>query len=738
MAPVPQRLVNIEDAITLVMDHVSDPMLVVGEQGEIVHASLSFMQILGVPREVCYGANLRDFVHGEDASKLSAVMEKVLHEQGNDRTPVLVLRLRHYDHAYRFVTFKLRVVPALDSDNLLQFVFFAAITEPGSRERFIIPQQRVLKAVLGGQSIKQVLTVIIDTLEELFPDCIPSALLLDEDGTTLVHGVSSVQLPREFIETVNGVEIGLNAGTFGRAVFLKTLVVSDDIETDPNWIRYRADANRAGLRACYALPIFTDFNQVVGTFVVYYKNNRAPSPDEIESLETYSQFASLAFSRHENVVKLDGIVNKDPLTGLPNRQYFLYHLDASIELFDQVGVLVLDIDRFKWINDTLGHAFGDKVLVEFARRVKTCMTDKMFLARLGGDEFAIVYSDVTSLKDVTDLAEQILRLSDTLVEIGGHSLRVTSGIGTTLFPVSGTDCESLLSSVDTALYAAKHSGRNMYRHYAPGMKVMTYDRLMLERDIQQAIDREEFHLVYQPKFSSSDMKMTGVEALIRWNHPSRGRISPAEFITVAEQAGLISAIDDWVVHKVCEQVRAWKEKGIELPVSVNISQLHFQQPDFVVSIGQTLNEYGVSPSLIDIEITETSLMQVANEDLLAKLSQLRELGLTLSIDDFGIGYSSLNLLRQFPVDYLKIDQSFVRDHGKLDIVRAIIQLGHSLGMRVVAEGVEVPLELDFLRREKCDEIQGYLLSRPLEPEAVRKHVGKSVNIATLSKTRGEQ
>ncbi|MFB5189523.1 EAL domain-containing protein [Alicyclobacillus fastidiosus] len=593
------------------------------------------------------------------------------------------------------------------------------ITSIRHKEKLLLIQKSVSESIAAGDDVEHVLQEITECVGRLFEDCIPCIMLVSESGDALLAAACSDKLSMQYIGALDAVPIDRDAGSYGAAAYHNTPVVVTDIEADPLWQNYRSLARAEGLRACFAVPILSDDHQVVGAFGLYYKTRKQPTVEILEAMKIFSHLAGLAIVRHQHAAKLHALANTDPLTGLPNRRYFMDRLRRAVQAGEQVGLIFLDLDRFKWINDTLGHTFGDKVLLEYVRRVGSCIDKRALFSRLGGDEFAVIVPDVTTEQDVMAVAERVLRLSDKLVHIDGHNLRVTSSIGTYLSPDAECDVEALLSNVDTALYTAKNSGRNNIKRFDPNMKFVTYDRLVMESDIQRAIDEEQFYMVYQPKFHAEEGRITGVEALIRWHHPREMLISPGDFIPVAEQAGLISSVDEWVLREVCRQIKEWDRHGIEIPVSVNISQIHFQQFDFGDRLRRTIEQYGVNAGLIDIEITETALMQHATEEhVFAKLQELRDIGVTVSIDDFGIGHSSLNLLRKFPVDFLKIDQSFVRDHQKPDIVTAIIQLGHSLCMRVVAEGVESEEELDFLTAQGCDEIQGYLLARPMAPEDI--------------------
>jgi diguanylate cyclase (GGDEF)-like protein/PAS domain S-box-containing protein len=422
--------------------------------------------------------------------------------------------------------------------------------------------------------------------------------------------------------------------------------------------------------------------------------------------------------------KLAHLARHDFLTDLPNRMLVNDRIDSAISLAlrhgKQRAVLFLDLDGFKHINDSLGHAVGDKLLQSVAHRLVTCVRGSDTVSRQGGDEFVILLSEIEHGKDAARSAAKILAALAAPHSIGDKELHITASIGISIYPDDGRDAETLIKCADTAMYHAKDKGRNNYQFFTEDMNVRAVERQYLEGNLRRALERREFVLHYQPKVNLESGAITGVEALIRWRHPERGLIAPALFVPIAEDCGMIVPIGRWVLHEACRQAQAWIDEGLApLPVAVNISALEFHSKDFLDGVRAILEETRLDPRYLELELTESVLMRHAGFTAPA-LSELKALGVRLAIDDFGTGYSSLSYLRQFPIDTLKIDQSFVREitTGSFDdtIVSAIIGMGKTLKQRVIAEGVETGEQLAFLQHHHCGEGQGYHFSYPVSAE----------------------
>ncbi|MGZ8869071.1 MAG: putative bifunctional diguanylate cyclase/phosphodiesterase [Thermoanaerobaculia bacterium] len=411
----------------------------------------------------------------------------------------------------------------------------------------------------------------------------------------------------------------------------------------------------------------------------------------------------------------------DALTGLANRRLFQEHLTLALALAQRrrraVAVLFLDLDHFKVVNDSLGHSVGDSMLKEVATRLRSAVRDGDTVARVGGDEFTIVLQDLSDRDDAEIVAKKVLRTIGAPIEVSGHRLYVTASIGITVFPDDGDDAETLLKNADSAMYRAKEEGRNTYHISTVELSRSMQERMTLESGMHGAMERNEFEIWYQPQIDLRGNRIIGMEALLRWKHPSRGTILPAEFISVAEERGFIVVIGDWVLHTACEQVVELQQRGYrDLRVAVNISPRQFREETLVARVESAIEASGIDPKMLELEITEGVAME--NVELTFEvLTQLRRLGITIAIDDFGTGHSSLSYLKRFPIDALKIDRGFVEDlpdrFEDAAIVKAVIQLAQGLNLRVIAEGVERYEQLEFLRSHGCREIQGYLFGMPM-------------------------
>ena len=412
----------------------------------------------------------------------------------------------------------------------------------------------------------------------------------------------------------------------------------------------------------------------------------------------------------------------DLLTGLPNRALFNKRLSAALENArqnqNQLAVLFLDLDRFKIINDTLGHAVGDRLLQALAQRIKKSLINGDTISRWGGDEFTVLLPHINCAEEAINFARQILDTLKPSFTLEDTELYITGSIGIARYPQDGQDGETLLRNADAALYQAKEQGRDRYQAYVPTMNSPV--SFQLEHHLHQALERGEFLVYYQPQINIKTGSISGMEALVRWHHPDLGLISPGQFIPLAEETGLIIEIGEWILRTACAQNQAWQASGLPpLRVGVNLSARQFQQPNLVEMVGRILEETGLNPNFLELEITETSIMQNVHFARQA-LRDLQAMGVHISMDDFGTGYSSLGYLKQFPFQALKIDRSFIRDlkddPQDLGIISAVIALGHCLNLKVIAEGVETNQQLELLRNLQCEEIQGYLFSRPLPTE----------------------
>ena len=434
--------------------------------------------------------------------------------------------------------------------------------------------------------------------------------------------------------------------------------------------------------------------------------------------------------RKEAQERIEFLAHHDPLTGLPNRLLLrdrvAQALAQALRMQNRVALMFLDLDRFKTINDSLGHPVGDALLKEVVERLRTCVRDTDTICRQGGDEFIILLNDVRDSEAVSRIAEKIhLRMTEPVL-VGKHQLSTSFSIGIALGPDDASDFDTLLQKADTAMYHAKEAGRNSHRFFTEQMNRQVVEHLTLENKLRRALDNREFVLYYQPQIDLAEGRIVGVEALIRWNSPEDGLVSPGRFIPVAEASGLIAPIGAWVLREACRQARAWQDAGLPpFVVAVNLSAMQFKRPDLINTVINALVLADLDSQWLELELTESILIQDA-ESTVDSVRRLKALGVKLSVDDFGTGYSSLAYLKRFAVDKLKIDQSFVRDlgHDPEDsaIVRAIVQMAHSMKLTTIAEGVETQELADLLRLFHCDEAQGFWLAKPLPADELEAFV----------------
>ena len=452
--------------------------------------------------------------------------------------------------------------------------------------------------------------------------------------------------------------------------------------------------------------------------------------DEGGKVVNYISIFNDITERKESERHIQFMAHYDALTKLPNRALFGDRLAQALATARRSGkkaaLLFLDLDRFKSINDSLGHQPGDLLLQSVAARLKSCVREMDTVCRQGGDEFIVLLSEIDKMEDAAHIALKIVEAMSKEHFVGGSNLIITCSIGISIYPDDAVDGSLLIKNADAAMYHAKESGRNNFQFFTPDMNAEASERLALESDLRRAVQHEEFLLHYQPQIDNRSGKIIGMEALIRWRHPDKGMVSPARFIPIAEYCGLINAMGEWVLKTACIQNRKWQDEGLlNVPVAVNISALQFHQKNFKETVARILRESGLAPGYLELEITEGVTVREI-EATVRLLNELKQMGVLISIDDFGTGYSSLSYLKRFPIDKLKIDQSFVRDISTdaddAAIVQTIISMGHGLRLKVIAEGVETAEQLAFLKQWQCDEIQGYYFSKPLAADEFAEYV----------------
>jgi diguanylate cyclase (GGDEF)-like protein/PAS domain S-box-containing protein len=605
--------------------------------------------------------------------------------------------------------------------------FIACIRDVSERKRsddLNADQNRVLRMITGGSGLTETLVAINRLIEDQAPDALCSILVLNEDGTQFEQGAAT-SLPESYQHFAYGQSIGPASGAGGSAAYLKAPVMSTDIAADPLWVDYREQALAHGLHACFSWPIFGRLGHVLGVFTIYHQQPGAPTELELRLIQVTTDLAGLAIDSRKSEERIRYLAHYDELTGLPNRTMFFQALSHALVEANrdshQVAVLFMDLDRFKNINDTLGHESGDRMLQEVAKRIRDSVREVDMVARLGGDEFVVIIENFKEPSALVNVAKKLIDRLAVPMSIEGRDFHQTVSIGISTYPTDGDDAQTLIKNADMAMYRAKESGRHNYRFYSAQMGAGSLERVMLESELRRAIEQHEFVLHYQPKVNIETSEILGVEALVRWQHPTKGLLSPLKFISLAEDTGQIVAIGQWVLHSACRQLRAWQDDGLPpIRIAVNLSARQFAHDDLLSDIAVALRENNLSSDMLELEITESVVMANAGKAIRI-LNELKAMGVLISMDDFGTGYSSLANLKRFPLDSVKVDRSFIRDipeeANDAAITHAIIAMAHALKLKVIAEGVETEDQFIFLREHGCDEIQGYYFSRPLSAKA---------------------
>jgi diguanylate cyclase (GGDEF)-like protein/PAS domain S-box-containing protein len=609
------------------------------------------------------------------------------------------------------------------------------ITARKREERLLALEHAVARRLAEAESAPQALSTVMESIcRSEGWDC-ARYFALDEDGRTMqlaAAWTSGAPAMERYIERSRGIVVRPGEGLVGEAWQRRDRLWVPDVATDAR-LKMQELAREAGLHGALSLPVVSG-GEVIGVFS--FMSSRVREPDErllrcitvIGSLlGQFRQRLEAEERRVKHEQRLAFLAQFDPLTGLPNRALLADRFSQMIVQAKRhgslLGVLFIDLDHFKHVNDTLGHAGGDELLKEAARRLQASVRPGDTVARISGDEFAVLLGDLARAEDAALVAQKILDRLAEPVEIAGKEIFVSASVGIAAFPADGAEAESLLRAADAAMYRAKQAGRNAYQFFTPEIDQRTRARAQLGSDLRRALERNEFELAYQPKYDLRTGLPCGAEALLRWRRPDGEVVGPAQFIPVLEETGLIVPVGEWVLRRACTDLKGWQEEGLpRLPVSVNVSARQFRQPDLDARIRALVDAAGLDPSLLELEITESQLMHDPEHGV-RMVKALHEHGFRIAIDDFGTGYSSLSYLTRFPVSALKIDRSFVADAlgdpADAAIVRTIIDMAHTLGFLVVAEGVENQEQASFLRGLGCQQAQGYLFARPMAADGLR-------------------
>lgn len=619
--------------------------------------------------------------------------------------------------------------PVIINDKVVGTVGFAR--DISNRRRMSNYEQfrsRMLELVVREENLQVVLDSIVSGLEQINPAMFCLIALLDEKSKQL-QIASAISLPDGFVKTLEGMKVGMGIGSLGTAVFTKQRVIIEDVNTHPYAAKKRDIAQQYGIGSSWAEPIIGSKGNVLGAFGIYHHGAQTPDEFDITLIEQSARLISIALERNESISKIAHLAYYDDVTGLPNRRFLFEQVKRSIAMNLESGangaLMYLDLDHFKTVNDSRGHDIGDILLLEVANRLRANLHAADTIARAGGDEFVVLLEGLSSepieaAKQVELVIARVLRALNKPYTIAKQKHHISASVGITLFGQQKLDNEELLQQADIAMFQAKKSGRNTYRFFDPMMQANITALVGLESELRKALGEHQLKLYYQVQVDHLGQPF-GAEALIRWIHPERGMISPADFIPLAEEAGLIIPIGAWVLDSACAQIKAWQSNAStrELTLSVNISAKQFRQPDFVDQVKQCIEKYGIDPMYLRLELTESMLLEDV-EQTVEYMNTLGQVGVQFSLDDFGTGYSSLQYLKRLPLYQLKIDQSFVRDivtdsHDRT-IVRTIIAMAQSMYIGVIAEGVETLEQRELLLTNGCRRYQGFYFGKPMPIE----------------------
>jgi diguanylate cyclase (GGDEF)-like protein len=589
-------------------------------------------------------------------------------------------------------------------------------------EQLLQFQRDIMETIALGQDPQLALDELCKAAEALVPDSVASIMIFHQSDNKLeVRAAPSV--PEEAVVAISHLQPGPSAGSCGTAIFKNEPQFVSNTFTDCRWADLQQFATDFDIRACWSMPIRLSNNQPIGTFALSSFVERPPTDFQIRLLETSAHIAGIVLRREQAEEQLWHVAHHDSLTGLPNRMLLNLRAEHAIEQTrrknSRLALLFLDLDHFKTVNDSLGHHAGDELLIQATARILACVREGDTLSRLGGDEFVVMLENFTDSLSARHVADKILASFSKPFRLQQHEYLITASIGISIYPEDGNNIATLVQNADTAMYQAKASGRNNYHYYEPRLTEHVQARVAMESDLRTALEQDQFSVHYQPQYDINGKDILVVEALLRWQHPTTGNVPPDDFISIAEETGLISEIGCKVVRMACAQCVQWWSEGLPpFVLAINLSPRQLQ-PGCTEKLTRLLDETGFPVSQLELEVTESMILEKGTRAI-SELAKMKRMGISIVMDDFGTGHSSLGQLKTLPISKLKIDKSFITDipddANDAIITRTIIAMGHHLGLKVVAEGVETPAQMKFLKKENCDFIQGYLLARPLAPE----------------------
>ncbi|MEI7556877.1 EAL domain-containing protein [Candidatus Chlorohelix sp.] len=670
-------------------------------EGKLVQVNAYLCELLGYSEAEMVNRRFKEFLHPDEPAIPKELLQQLVSEE-----------IKHYQlerraltsqGTYIYILLELDMVASEKKiEEPLYFIQVLDINERKLAEQLALERNDVLEMVVRGEPLPKVIAKLVDMVEHRRSG-VYCAIMLVRDGRPYFTVAPSL-----FTNHPKALEHFL-----------------DEWSGNPNKVDEIAMTGTQ-----WSAPVLSSNGQLLGVLAVYFEGKGSLTTSDFELFEMITRIAVIALEQRQMSDMLNYQAHHDALTGLPNRLMFNERLEQNIFFArrnnTRVGLFYIDLDRFKVVNDTLGHHVGDQLLIEVAHRLRSSVRRSDSLARMGGDEFTVVLGSLKAPQEAAYIAERIIESLDKPVRIGSHELHVTASIGISLYPEDSSDGEEMMRNADTAMYRAKATGMNNYVFYSNDMNTYSHERLDMENQLRGALGRNEFVLHFQPMINLKNRQLLGFEALIRWQYPKLGMVPPGKFIPIAEESGIIAGIGKWVLEEAARECHKWLDMGLgDLSVAVNISEFQFERYDFVSTIAAVLERWQLPAHCLKLEITESLLVRQPVEAN-RKLTQLFNLGVMVAIDDFGTGYSSLSYLQNLPVDILKIDRSFVNRITSADkeqnsqraLVNAVIVLAHSFGMKVAAEGVETDEQLYLLESNNCDIAQGYLFGKSMSASDV--------------------
>jgi len=689
-----------------------DAMLVLNENGRIIESNKAAHELLGYKKGEFGGLFFKNFF--EEETIIQTAIE--LSSKGVSREFEAILKQKNGEK--KEVSFQFTIIEINETKNQI-IATMKNITKQKQIQSMIADQNKILEMIAKNESIKQILDSVALLFERNINKNGKCLILSIDEEKREKKIISAPSLSKKVISRFSAFLSNKQHIPSDIAIQTRKTVIIEEINSDKRWKEFGEITKDLEFVSYWSVPLFNDKKEVIGTFDILFDQKIQAEKEDLKFLKEASFLSGIAIDHFKTRERINHLAFHDPLTDLFNRrkldEVVKELVNKSKKSKKRFSVLFIDLDRFKMINDTYGHDIGDLFLVEFSKRLKKSIKKTDTIARQGGDEFIIVLEN-TTVEQARTVAKRIIEILHKPFQIEDIEIFTTPSIGIAVYPNHGGTLEELLKFSDDAMYLAKKSGGNDIAIHNPFRKNKSKEKLSLESDIRKALQNNEFELFYQPKFCLKTRKIKGVEALIRWNHPKKGMVYPDEFIPFAEETGLIIPIGNWILKEACSQLKRWKMTPFNhLSISVNLSMKQFFKPELFYLIKEIIEEEGISPSLLELEITETMTMNIDTAKIILK--KLKKLGVKLSIDDFGTGYSSFNYIKHLPIDTIKIDKSFIFDvatnEQSKNIVNIISLITKTGEFDLIAEGVETKEQLDVLEEMECHQIQGYYISKPL-------------------------